>query len=92
MERICHSALLLLFCRLGLLTRAILDRLFDLLLHCFEVEGSRGLHRRIFDCRLGQLPDILLNQDETPELTGEEVVAIAECAQAEIVWLRTTLT
>src|SRR6476660_4246095 len=66
-----------------LLTRAILDRLFDLLLHRFEVEGSRVLHRRKFDCRLGQLPDILLNQDETPELTGEEVVAIAECARVD---------
>ena len=34
-----------------LLTRAVLDHLFDLLLHRFEVEGSRVLHRRIVNGR-----------------------------------------
>ena len=63
-----------------LLTWAVLDHLLDLLLHRLEVEGSRVLHRRIVDRRLRQLRDVLLDQDEAPELAGEEVVAVAEGA------------
>ena len=35
------------------------------------------LHRRVVDRRLGQLPHRLLDQDEPPELAGEEVVHVA---------------
>src|SRR5262249_51406402 len=59
-----------------LLTWAVLDHLVYLLLHCIKVEGRRVLHRWIVDCRLRQLGDVLLDHDEAPELTGEEVVAI----------------
>ena len=62
------------------LTRAVLDHLLNLPLHRLEVERSRVLHRRIFDCSLRQLPDVLLDQDEAPELAGEEVVHVAERA------------
>src|SRR5256714_3561912 len=61
-----------------LLTRAVLDHLFDFLLYRLEVERRRVLHRWVFDCSLRQLPHRLLNQDEAPELAGEEVVAVAE--------------
>src|SRR5262249_6030481 len=63
-----------------LLTRAVLDRLLDLLLHRFEVERSRSLHRRKFNRGLRQISDVLLDHDETPELTGVEVLAVAEGA------------
>src|SRR5262245_52364057 len=63
-----------------LLTRAVLDRLLDLLLHRFEVERSRRLHRREFDGGLRQISDVLLDHDEAPELTSIEVVAVAEGA------------
>src|SRR5262245_51736000 len=63
-----------------LLTRAILDHLLDLLLHCLEVEGSRVLHRRIVDRGQRQLLDELLDQDEAPELAREEVLAVPEGA------------
>src|SRR5262249_56674364 len=43
-----------------------------------EVEGRRILHGRIVDGRQRQLLDVLLGQDEAPELTGKEVVAVAE--------------
>src|SRR5262245_36866133 len=61
-----------------LLTRAVLDRLLDLLLHRFEVERSRRLHGREFDGGLRQIPDVLLDHHEAPELTGVEVLAVAE--------------
>src|SRR5262245_66686732 len=60
-----------------LLTWAVLDHLVYLLLHRIKVEGRRVLHRRIVDRRLRQLGDVLLDHDEAPELTREEVVAIA---------------
>src|SRR3989442_2877313 len=62
----------------GLLPFAVLDHLLDLLLHRIEVEGSRILHRRIINRRQRQLLDILLDQNEPPELSGEEVVAVAQ--------------
>src|SRR5215813_1421131 len=64
----------------SLLTWAVLDHLLDLFLHRLEVEGGRVLHRRILDRRQRQLLDKLLDQDETPELAGEEVLAVAEGA------------
>src|SRR5712671_5599177 len=63
-----------------LLTRPVLHRFLNLLLHCFKVEGSWSLHWRIFDCGLRQVPDVLLDQDEAPEFAGEKVVAVAEGA------------
>src|SRR5215472_16060154 len=57
-----------------------LDHLFDLLLHCLQVEGGRVLHRRIVNGRLGKVGHVLLDHDEAPELAGEEVVAVAERA------------
>src|SRR5262245_54202720 len=62
----------------SLLTRAVLHRLLNLLLHRFKVERSRTLHRRILDRGLRQIGDVLLDHDEAPELAGEEVVAVAE--------------
>src|SRR5262245_46332599 len=64
----------------SLLTRMVLDRLLDLLLHRFKVERGRGLHRREFDRGLRQIPDVLLDHDEAPELATEEVVAVTEGA------------
>src|SRR5215470_7990274 len=61
-----------------LLTRAVLDRLLNLLLYRFKIERSRSLHRRKLDRGLREIPDVLLDNDEAPELAGEEVVAIAE--------------
>src|SRR6516162_11878598 len=55
---------------------AVLEHLLDLLLYRIEVEGRRVLHRRIIDRRRCQLLDKLLDHDEAPELTGEEVVTI----------------
>src|SRR5215471_14922354 len=60
-----------------LLPFAVLDHLLDLLLHRIEIEGSRVLHRRIVNRRQRQFLDILLDHDEAPELTGEEVVHVA---------------
>ena len=60
------------------LTRTVLDHLLDLLLYRLEVERSRILHRRVFDCSLRQLSDVLLYLDEAPELPGKEVIAIPE--------------
>src|SRR5262245_14049626 len=57
-----------------------LDHVVDLLLHRIQVEGSRILHRRVADGRLGQVSHRFLNYDETPELAGEKFVAISECA------------
>src|SRR5204863_9040852 len=56
------------------------DQLLDFLFHRFEVEGSRVLHRRIFDCGRRQLRNVRLEQDEAPELPGKEVVHVAACA------------
>src|SRR6516165_9009245 len=67
----------------SLLTLVVLDHLLDLLLHRIEVEGSRVLHRRVIDCCQRQLLDELLDQDEAPELTGEEVVHVAGGAGVE---------
>src|SRR5215831_15689003 len=63
-----------------LLTFAVPDHLLDLLFHRIKVEGGRVLHRRIVDRRQRQLLDKLLDHDEAPELTGEEVVGIARGA------------
>jgi hypothetical protein len=41
------------------LTFAVLDHLLDLPLHRLKVEGRR-VHRRVFDCGLRQLRDVLL--------------------------------
>ncbi len=60
-----------------LLALAGLDHLLDFLFHRLQVEGSWVLHRRIFDCGLRQLPDVLLDHDEAPEFPGIEVVHIA---------------
>src|SRR6266852_2002284 len=60
-----------------------LDHLLDLLLRRFEIEGSRVLHRRIVDRRQRQLLDRLLDQDEAPELTGEEIVHVAGGSSVE---------
>ena len=60
------------------LTWTVLDHLLDLLLYRLEVERSRVLHRRVFDCSLRQLSDVLLDLDEAPELPGKEVIAIPE--------------
>src|SRR6516165_5142049 len=60
-----------------LLPFAVLEHLLDLLLHRIEIEGCRILHRRIVDCRLRQLCDVLLDHNEAPELAREEVVAVA---------------
>src|SRR5262249_50409340 len=57
-----------------LLPFAVPEHLLDLLLYRIEVEGRRVLHRRIIDRRRCQLLDKLLDHDEAPELTGEEVV------------------
>src|SRR5262249_37859636 len=62
----------------SLLTRPVLHRLLNLLLHCFKVERSRSLHRRKLDRGLRQVADVLLDHDEAPELPGEEVVAVPE--------------
>src|SRR5262245_30505472 len=62
------------------LTRTVLSHLLDLSLHRLEVERSRILHRRIIDCGLRQLRDVLLHHDEAPEFSGKEVVAITEGA------------
>src|SRR5262245_51895222 len=62
------------------MTWPVFSHLLDLLFHRIEVEGSRVLHRRIVDRRQRQLLDVLLDHDEAPELTGEEVVRIARGA------------
>src|SRR5215470_2073035 len=66
-----------------LLTFTVLDHLLDLLLHRIKVEGSWILHRRIVDRRQRQFLDILLDHDEAPELTGEEVVHVATALVVE---------
>ena len=38
------------------------------------------LHRRVIDRRLREFCDSLLDQDEAPELAGEEIVHVAEGA------------
>src|SRR4051794_871251 len=63
-----------------LLAVVILDRLVDLLLPRLRVDRRRVLHRRVVDGRPGQLPPLLLDEDEPPELAGVEVVAVAERA------------
>src|SRR5262249_19821690 len=63
-----------------LLPRTVLGHLLDLSLHRLEVERSRVLHRRITDCGLRQLRDVLLHHDEATEFSGKEVVAITEGA------------
>src|SRR5262245_6503422 len=68
------------FCFTLLLTGPVLHHLLNLPLHRLEVEGSRVLHRRVIDCGLRQLCDVLLDHDEAPELAGEEVVAVTEGA------------
>src|SRR5262245_158506 len=65
------------------LTFADLDHLLDLLFHRIKVEGSWILHRRIVDRRQRQFLDILLDHDEAPELTGEEVVHVATALVVE---------
>src|SRR5215475_8961379 len=64
----------------GLLTFAVLDHLLNLLLHRFEIERRRVLHRRIINRRQRQLLNKLLDLDEAPELPSKEVVAVAEAA------------
>src|SRR6476469_3123031 len=51
-----------------------LDGLLDLLLDGFQVEARALLHRREFDGRLSELPDLLLRKLEAPELEGKPVV------------------
>src|SRR5438128_731712 len=50
--------------------------LLDLVLHGLEVEARALLHRRELDRRLGQLPDLLLDVDEPPELVDEPGVVV----------------
>src|SRR5207253_5388269 len=64
-----------------LLAVVFFDHGVNLLLHRVQVEGSRVLHRRVVDGRLGKGGHPLLDEDETPELTGVEVVAVAEGAR-----------
>src|SRR5262245_63208250 len=61
----------------SLLTRAVLYRFLNLLLHRFKVERSRTLHRRKFDRGLREISDVLLDHDEAPELPGKEFVHVA---------------
>src|SRR6185503_12874791 len=49
----------------------------DLFLDRRQVEGSWRLHRWIFDRRLRQLRDFLLDHDEAPEFACKELVHIA---------------
>src|SRR5262245_65705037 len=65
-----------------LLAGLVFDDGVDLLLHRFQIEGSRILHRRIVDGSLRKLSDLLLDQHEPPELPGIEIIHIAA---AEIV-------
>src|SRR5262249_181695 len=55
-----------------------LDHVLDLLLHRLQVKGGRVLHRRVVDGRLGEFRHLLLDEDKPPELSGVEVVAVAE--------------
>src|SRR5579863_6712839 len=64
-----------------LLAGVVLDHLIDLLLHRVQVERGRVLHGRVVDGRLGQVRHPLLDKDVTPELSGVEVVAVAERAR-----------
>src|SRR5262245_12656999 len=66
-----------------LLTRAVLHRLLDLLLHGFKVERSRALHRRVLDRSLRQIRDVLLDHDEAPELASEELVHVTGSADVQ---------
>ncbi len=67
---------------MALLPLAIPERFLDFFFYGLQVEGRRGLHRRILDRRLGEFPHLFLHQDESPELAGIEVVHVAA---AEIV-------
>src|SRR5262249_50410057 len=60
----------------SLLTWPGFDHLLDLLFHRVEVEGSRGLHRRVIGRPPGPVFDKLLGQDGAAEIPGEEVIAI----------------
>src|SRR6185436_12985234 len=50
--------------RSPLLSRLVLDRRVDLLLHRLQVEGRRVLHRREVDGSLGKVGYLLLDEDE----------------------------
>src|SRR5262249_54066813 len=63
-----------------LLTRTVLHHLLDFPFHRLEIERRRILHRRIVNCGLRELSDVLLDHDEAPELAGEEVIAVTEGA------------
>src|SRR5262245_15525553 len=67
----------------SLLTRAVLYRFLNLLLHRFKVERSRTLHRRKFDRGLREISDVLLDHDEAPELPGKEFVHVAGSADVQ---------
>jgi hypothetical protein len=60
-----------------LLAGLVFDDGLDLLLHRFQIEGSRILHRREVNGSLGKIGDLLLNEHEAPELPGIEVIHIA---------------
>src|SRR5580704_16235402 len=63
-----------------LLSRMIPDRLVNLLFDRIQIERSGVLHRRIAQRRAGEFRHLLLHQDEPPELSGVEVVTVAERA------------
>src|SRR5215475_15936195 len=58
-----------------------LDFLLNFPLHCVEVKRSWSLHRWVVDRRFGELCDILLHHNKTPELSGIEVLAITKGAR-----------
>src|SRR5581483_11446221 len=60
------------------LAALVAEHLVDLFLDRLQVEGGRVLHRRVLEGRLGQVRHPLLDEDEPPELPGEEVVPVAE--------------
>src|SRR5262249_9486939 len=70
----CTAGPSVLVCTPSLLSSVRLDGLLNLLLDGLQVEARALLHRREFDGRLSELPDLLLRELEAPELVGKPVV------------------
>src|SRR6185312_6331382 len=59
-----------------LLARVVLDLFVNLPLYSFKVEARWRLHGRVFDGRLRQFGDLLLNKHEAPKFAGKEVIHV----------------
>src|SRR4029079_11181459 len=60
-----------------LVASVIPDHLINLSLYSLKIETGRCLHRRKVDGRFRKLCHLLLHGDETPELTGIEVIHVS---------------